>query len=254
MNSLKECFAGPDTVWGTWLSLGNSNVAELLATILNPNFIGIDLEHTTISLDEARHLFLAVQSQGCCALPRVASHDHVQIRRLLDAGADGIIVPNMSNETELAAIVDGMKYPPVGKRGYGVARAQGYGRDFKQYTDAWNQKAILIIIIETLEGVDNSEVLLSNEHVDGVLIGRYDLSGALNVPGQVDHPKVLEARQTIIDHCKKLGKNWGETVSPVSEFTINNLVAEGAKFIFLGSDLSVLSQWAQETRGLVELL
>ena len=249
MTELKHRFATAKTVFGTWISIGNSLVAELLAGILKPDFIGIDLEHTTFSLDDARHLFLAVQSQGCAALPRVASHDHVQMRRLLDAGADGVIVPNVSNATELAAIIEGIKYPPVGKRGYGVSRAQGYGRDFKTYTESWNQRAILIIIIETLAGVKNCEALLSNPHVDGVLIGRYDLSGELQVPGQVEHPDVLEARQTIIECCKKLGKNWGETVSPVSESAINDLKKEGAQFIFLSSDLAVLSHWAQATRN-----
>lgn len=252
MKHLKERFSEGDLLFGTWLSIGNILVAELLARILHPDFIGIDLEHSTTSLDEARHLFLAVQSQGCAVLPRVPSHDHVHIRRLLDAGADGVIVPNVSNEVELAAIIDGMKYPPVGRRGYGVARAQGYGRDFKTYTESWNQTAILIIIIETLEGVDNCDALLRNEHVDGVLIGRYDLSGALQVPGQVDHPKVLEVRQAIIDCCKKLGKNWGETVSPAIESAIDNLRRESAQFIFLESDLSILSHWAKSTKELIE--
>ena len=246
---MKQRFLTHKTAFGTWLSVGNSLIAELLASILKPDFIGIDLEHTTLSLDDARHLFLAVQSQGCAALPRVASHDHVQMRRLLDAGADGVIVPNVSNETELAAIIDGMMYPPAGRRGYGVSRAQGYGRDFKTYTEHWNQRAILIIIIETLAGVKNCEALLSNPHVDGVLIGRYDLSGELQMPGHVDHPDVLKARQTVIGWCKKLGKNWGETVSPVSESAINDLKKEGAQFIFLSSDLAVLSHWAQATRS-----
>ena len=207
MTELKQRFLTHKTAFGTWLSVGNSLIAELLASILKPDFIGIDLEHTTLSLDDARHLFLAVQSQGCAALPRVASHDH------------------------------------------GVSRAQGYGRDFKTYTEHWNQRAILIIIIETLAGVKNCEALLSNPHVDGVLIGRYDLSGELQMPGQVDHPDVLKARQTVIEWCKKLGKNWGETVSPVSESAINDLKKEGAQFIFLSSDLAVLSHWAQATRS-----
>ena len=95
-----------------------------------------------------------------------------------------------------------MKYPPIGKRSFGVNRAQNYGFDFEDYIKSWNDSSIFMIQIESIEAVENIEELLQLENLDGVMIGPYDISGSLGVPGQLDHHLVVEASKKVIDHAK----------------------------------------------------
>lgn len=110
---LKTMFTEKQHIYGMSTTLADPSVAELFASILRPDFIAIDMEYTTITLAEAKNIFAA---NGCNALPRLVSHDGVQMKRLLDAGADGVIVPAVNNKQELENIIQSLKYMPVGKR------------------------------------------------------------------------------------------------------------------------------------------
>src|SRR5205823_2090686 len=134
--------------------------------------------------EQSQRIIAASQAAGVSCLPRVASHNGEQIKRLVDSGADGIIVPMVSTAEEVQAIVDWSKYFPTGKRSYGVARAQGYGFDFEKYTAEWNSRSVILIQIESIRGVENVSELLGHDAIDGVMIGPYDLSGSLGIPGQ----------------------------------------------------------------------
>ncbi len=247
---LKKQLQNRNLIYAAWTASPDPTIAELFAMILKPGFIGVDMEHSTISLEAAKNIFSVAQSNGCCAIPRLASHDSSHIRRLMDAGADGIIVPAVNNISELNNIVKAMKYPPVGQRGYGVSRAQGYGGSFNEYTATWNDSSILIIIIETIDGINNIEELVSNTAVDGVLIGEYDISGSLNIPGKTTAPEVQKAVNTIFECCHKHQKSCGILLGEVNESALKT-AQQKANFIVLSTDILILSQWSKTVRDLI---
>ena len=119
---------------GSWITLNNSSIAEIMADA-GFDWLCIDLEHTTIDYNEVQQLILAIQSKGLKAFVRVGENNPRIIKRVLDAGADGIIVPMVNSKQDALKAVDSVKYPPKGKRGVGLSRAQGYGFNFEKYKD-----------------------------------------------------------------------------------------------------------------------
>ncbi len=243
LRSRRACF-------GAWTSLGHPSVTEIFAAA-KVDFVGIDLEHSTISLEQAQRIIAAAHAGGTACLPRVASHNGEQIKRLLDSGADGVIVPNVSTVAEVERIVGWCKYPPLGKRSYGVARAQGYGFDFDEYVSSWNERSSIIIQIESIEGVKAVDSLLSNKSIDGAMIGPYDLSGSLGIPGALSDPQVADACRRVVESCKRLGRACGTQVVEPSEQTVREALESGYTFVVLASDVFLLWKWSERIRNVL---
>ncbi len=238
------------TVFGAWTSLGHPSIAEAFCRI-GVDFIGIDLEHSTISLGQAQGVIAAAQASGAACLARISSHNGEQIRRLLDAGADGILVPNVSSADEVERIVEWVKYPPVGRRGFGVARAQGYGFQFDSYVSGWNKRSVLLLQIESIAGVEAAEELLSHPEVDGAMVGPYDISGSLGIPGRITHPQVTEACRRVVEVCRKLGKACGTQVVEPDARNVAAALKAGYSFVVLGSDIFLLWKWGERMKALI---
>ena len=177
---------------GSWITLNNSSVAEIMADA-GFDWLCIDLEHTSIDYNEAQQLILAIQSKGLKAFVRVGENNSRIIKRVLDAGADGIIVPMVNSKIEAQNAVNSVKYPPEGKRGVGLSRAQGYGFNFEKYRDKISKKIILIAQIEHIDAINNLKEIIETDGIDGTFIGPYDLSGSLGKPGEYDDPEVKKA-------------------------------------------------------------
>jgi 2-keto-3-deoxy-L-rhamnonate aldolase RhmA len=238
-----------DRAFGAWTSIGHSSITEIFAAS-TVDFIGIDLEHSTISLEQARQIIAAAHAGGTACFPRISSHNGEQIKRLLDSGADGVIVPMVCTPEEVKRISEWCKYPPHGKRSYGVASAQSYGFSFAEYTANWNKRSTIIIQIEAISAVNCIEDLVSHEDVDGVMIGPYDLSGSLGIPGQISHPKVTEACQKVVEACRKHGKACGTQVVDVNENSLAAVFEAGFTFAILSSDVFLLWKWSEGIRAL----
>lgn len=250
--SLRKQFQQQEKLFGAWTSLAHPQIAEMFATLLKPDFIGIDIEHSTISLAEAQRIIAAGQSSGVPVLPRIASHNGEAIKRLADSGADGFIVPMVDTREQLDQIIRWIKYSPAGSRSFGIARAQGYGADFGPYTKGWNEKSVLIIQIESVTGVKNVEALLDSEYVDGVMIGPYDISGSLGIPGELEHKDVLKACDTVIEACYKFKKSIGTQDPDPTEKTIPNYLSRGYNFLVLSSDIFLMWRWCERMRETVK--
>lgn len=249
----KEKLRGRGSVFGAWTSLGHPSITEIF-TKSAVDFVGIDIEHSTISLEQALQIIVACHEAGTLCLPRIASHNMEMIKRLLDSGADGIIVPMVSTSSEVEQLIKWCKYPPIGQRSYGIARGQGYGFEFESYTKSWNKSSTLIIQIESIEGVENVDKLLSYEEVDGAMIGPYDISGSLGIPGQLNHPKVVEASRIVIEACKKSGKACGTQLVEPDREGILSALSDGYTFIVLSSDIFLLWKWSDRIKTIVEKL
>ena len=246
-SKLKKSLNKRELLFGGWISYDHPSIAETFA-LTGFDFISIDMEHAPISLSSAQRIISISQAYQIPCLPRPVSHSNDFFKPLLDSGADGLIVQMVETSYEVNKISNYIKYPPIGNRTYGVNRAHSFGLNFKQYITNWNEESILIVQIESKEGVANIESIVSDPNVDGVMIGPYDLSGSLGVPGETNHPDVIYASKKVIEMCKKYNKSCGTQLSNPDLENINNAINEGFTFIILSSDLFVLSNWAQSMK------
>jgi 2-keto-3-deoxy-L-rhamnonate aldolase RhmA len=248
--ALRQKLRNRERIFGGWVSYSHPSITETFARA-GFDFIAIDMEHSTISLGEAQRIIAASQSEGVPCLPRPVSHSNDWIKPLLESGADGVVVQMVNTPAEVEALVSLVKYPPVGRRSYGVNRAQAYGYDFDEYTSTWNATSSLIIQVESVEAVENIDALVAFDEVDGVMVGPYDISGSLGVPGQTGHPRVIEASRHVIEACSRAGKSCGTQTADPGEAGVNALFDLGYTFAILGSDLFVIWKWAEQMGGLM---
>ena len=224
---------------GSWITLNNPAIAEIMADA-GFDWLCIDMEHSVIDFYEAKQLIIAIQSKGIKAFVRVGGNNSRIIKRILDAGADGIIVPSV-NSLEEAKAVNAFKYPPKGQRGVGLSRAQGYGFSFENYRDNICKDLILILQIEHISALDDLESIIKLEGVDGTFIGPYDLSGSIGKPGEWNDPKVKEALALYKEIAFKTKKLVGYHVIEPEHLLVQkinegyNFIAFSLDTIFLGS-------------------
>jgi 2-keto-3-deoxy-L-rhamnonate aldolase RhmA len=162
-----------------------------------------------------------------------------------------LLIQMVETPEQVQALIKDVKYPPIGRRTYGVNRAQAYGFDFEEYISKWNETSTLMLQVESVEGVDNIEELLAFDEVDGVMVGPLDISGSLGVPGQTNHPLVIEASRTVINACERYGKSCGTQVADANPATIKALFDLGYTYAILGSDLFVLWKWAAQMQDIM---
>ena len=188
----------PEVSIGSWIQFAQPAHAEILAKS-GFDWLAVDLEHSVISLREAEDLIRIIDLCKVVPLVRLSSNNPVQIARIMDAGAHGVIVPMINTKKEAQAAVDAVFYPPKGKRGVGLARAHEYGAKFEEYRNWLPENGIVIVQIENIKGVENLREILSVEGIFGFIVGPYDLSSSLGIPGELDHPLMLKKLKEIID-------------------------------------------------------
>jgi 2-dehydro-3-deoxyglucarate aldolase len=232
---LKEALRSGSYTLGSWLTLGQTIVGELLMDA-GCEWVVVDNEHSMMSLESIQNALLAVQAKNGVALVRLSHNHGSEIRKILDAGADGIMCPMVNSKEDAILLINNAKYPPLGKRSYGLWRGQGYGLTSKEYFEHANEDTTVIIQIEHIDGVNQIDEILSVNGIDGVLTGPYDLSGSLNIPGQLTHPKVIEAEKRVLEACRKHGVAAGaHLVHPTPE-ALQAKIDLGYTFIALGAD------------------
>jgi 2-keto-3-deoxy-L-rhamnonate aldolase RhmA len=244
LRSRERLFAG-------WVSFAHPSITEIFAHV-GFDFIAIDMEHSTITVEQAQRIIAACQAGGTLCLPRPVSHSNDWIKPLLENGADGMLIPMVNTAAEVSALVGLLKYPKVGNRSFGVSRAQSYGFDFDDYVRDWNEASSFVIQVESIEAVRNIDELLENDSVDGVMVGPYDISGSLGVPGQVTHPDVLRASREVIEACERHGKSCGTQIVEANDDSVRALFDLGHTYAILSSDLFALWKWAEGVGGLLE--
>ncbi|MBM4156408.1 MAG: 2,4-dihydroxyhept-2-ene-1,7-dioic acid aldolase [Lentisphaerae bacterium] len=235
MSRTKEMLGRNQPVLGGWLMTGSPVVAEIM-TGEAFDFLGVDMEHTAIGLEEFHRVALAAKGSGCDLLARLPSCDPVAAKKVLDLGAAGIIVPSVNSPEEAAQSVAMARFPPDGVRGASLCRATGYGTDFAGYFGAHNRSVVVVVMIEHIRGVERADEILAVPGIDAVLIGPYDLSASMGLAGQLDHPRVRAAQQSILDACRRNGVAPGIHVVPVDADEVRRRVGDGFRFIACGID------------------
>lgn len=231
MNKLKE---GKIT-FGSWITIGDSIVAEIMA---NSGFdwLTIDMEHSAITLNIAQNLIRTIELSGCTPLVRVRENNPMIIKQVMDAGAHGVIIPMVNSKEEAEKAVKAVHYPPNGFRGVGLARAQKYGFDFEGYKEWLKKESIIIVQIEHINAVKNLNEILSTEGIDGFIVGPYDLSGSLGIPGEFENKKFKKIIEEVIEIGKKSKKHAGFHVIHPDEKEVKRIIDLGYTFIAVSLD------------------
>lgn len=247
---LKVQLADRIPTFGTWLSLGHCSIAEILADA-GFDWLVVDLEHSAITIGEAEALIRVVDLKGKTPLVRLTENDCAQIKRVMDAGAGGVIVPMVRTRDQAESAVSAVKYPPAGKRGVGLGRAQAFGPGFDEYASTVNASSVVIAQIEHHEGVSRLEEILAVEGIDGTIIGPYDLSASVGRPGQFQDPQVRQLMDRYEKTCLRLDKPMGFHVVPPDHRLVLEKLDRGYTFLALSTDFLFLGDTARRELSLV---
>jgi len=235
---------------GSWISIGHPAIAEIMAKA-GFDWLVIDLEHSVISIDVAGDLIRTIDLCGVSPLVRLTSNDPNQIKRVMDAGAHGIVVPSVNSPAEAARAVAATRYAPRGSRGVGLGRAQGYGVSFQDYLKWQVEGPVVIVMIEHKDAIGQLEEILTVPGVDGFLIGPYDLSCSLGIPGQFERAEFISALTHIRETGKRLGCPAGLHIVEPDTQRLEQTIREGYTFIAYGVDMRMLDVGAR--RGVAKL-
>lgn len=248
---LKKRLKNREKLFAGWISYSHPSITETFARA-GFDFIFIDMEHSTISIEQGQRIIASSQSEGVPCIPRPVSHSNDYLKPLLESGADGLLIQMVETAEHVKDLIRDIKYPPIGRRTYGVNRAQAYGFDFEEYIQSWNAASIFMLQIESIKGVENIEQLVSFDEVDAVMIGPLDIAGSLGVPGQTTHPLVIEASRKVIEACERHGKSCGTQVADANPDTVKAVFDLGYNYAILGSDLFVLWKWAAQMQDMMK--
>jgi 2-keto-3-deoxy-L-rhamnonate aldolase RhmA len=163
-------------------------------------------------------------------------NDPIWIRRVLDAGAMGLIIPMVNSASEIEAAIRSAKYPPRGNRGFGYSRANAYGINFEEYISKADESISIIAQIEHKDGIENIDAILQVQDLDGVFIGPLDLSGSYGKTGQLESAEMKDALNKYLEACKKHSKIAGLHIIRPDEDAVKKAINQGYRLLALGVD------------------
>ena len=239
-NHFKELLTGGKVALGAQLRLGVPAIAELFA-IAGFDFIVIDGEHAPQTPVGIQAQLQAVQGYNCTPIVRFGRNDPDEIRLMLDIGAGGVLIPLLKTAADVEKLVQACRYPPEGTRSYGPSRAYQYGFD-RDYFPRSQPSLVIMIIIETAEAVDNIDEILAVDGLDTFVLGLADLSTALGVPLQYEHPKVEAAVEKVLAAAQKAGKPSGVSFYPANMPFMRQRIEQGARVLLAGGDEWMLQE------------
>jgi len=240
MTTLKTRLKKHELTIGSWITLESPAIAEIM-TNAGFDWIVVDKEHSVLTIGDAGNLIRTIELSGSVPLVRLTSNDDAnQIKRVMDAGAHGIVVPMVNSVDDAISAIAATRYEPEGTRGVGLARAQKYGASFQSYLEWQKMEPIVIVQIEHISAIDNLETIFALDDVDGFIIGPYDLSCSMGIPGQFNNPKFLEVMSQIRDFGKKAGKVGGVHVVEPDKLALEQAIADGYLFIAYSVDIRML--------------
>ena len=215
------------------------------------DFVLFDTEHTRFSIETIGGMIRYARSIGLPAFVRVPRGQYDQMSRIMDAGADGIMAPNVQSRAEAERIIQATKYAPLGSRGtaFGIAHDDFETGDVLQKIVQANEQTLIIAQIESVSGVENVEAIVGVEGVDVGWIGHFDLTQSMGIPGQFEHPDYLAAVEKVVAACQRQGKAGG--FMGATPDAVIELVRKGFRCIAYGSDIGIYR--AALTEGLQEI-
>ena len=247
MTGLKRHLKEGGVALGTWVTINHPDVTDILSE-LPFDWLVFDMEHAPIDIRDLEILAMPLRGTEIAPIARVPWNDMVVIKRVLDIGMQGVLVPWVNSREEAEAAVAATRYPPRGVRGVGPRRCTRFGsRPFLDYYKRFEDGELVgIVQVETAKALENLDDILSVEGIDVAYIGPMDLSVNLGIPTQFDHPRFKEAVEKVRKTCDKYGVAPG--IHTFNPDMAEKMIESGFRFVALLSDLRILS------RGFRELL
>jgi 2-keto-3-deoxy-L-rhamnonate aldolase RhmA len=213
----------------------------------------VDMQHAPYSIETTATLCAAALGIGVTPLVRVPSHDAQWMSRVLDGGAQGVIVPDVETREQAEAVVRHCRFPPLGRRSVmGLGPALGYrALPLGELNERLNAETVVVVMLETARGIDNAEAIAAVAGIDVLLIGSGDLTTDYGIPGQVDHPRLRAAYERVAGACRAHGKTLGVGGIRHNVALQGELIRLGARFVIAGTDVNyVLAGARQDTAAL----
>lgn len=245
-NPVKEKLRRGEPTFGTWLSLGDLYATRVLAR-LGWDWMTLDIEHSAIDWSQATTIFGAIADAGCVPLARVPEGSHHYIKRVLDAGAWGIVVPMVDTVEQARTAIAAAKYPPIGNRSVGGGmHSMNFGAAAGDYYERANDEILVVLQTESPRGVENAESIYSLPGCDAIFIGPNDLRFQMRAAdGTFPTPEEHEAMvQRVIEVGKQVGTPTG--IHAMDPQAALERAEQGMQFIACASDLRMMTQKAQE--------
>jgi 2-keto-3-deoxy-L-rhamnonate aldolase RhmA len=230
-----------ETLLGTIVTLEAPEVVEALCHI-GYDWLFIETEHAPLGPPAVQRIVQTAGGTPC--IVRLSRGDEISIKRALDAGAAGIIVPQVNSAAYARLIVSYAKFAPQGSRGFGLSRASMYGLKAEEYVAQANDSTAVIVLAEHVDAVENIEEICQVEGVDAVFIGPYDLSASLNRIGRVHDREVVEAIDHIRDVCRKHGVPVG--IHGATPEFVTSRMQDGFSLLSCGADIAIFAAGAKQ--------
>ena len=240
-NVAKRKLQQGDIALGFGLHHLRSSAAPMLAGAAQHDYVSMDMEHGAFTVQEATQICIACLAAGLPAFVRVCAGALDEATRLLDNGALGIIVPHVDTKQQAQRVADAFHYPPMGHRSWGgPPPVYGYmPPHVSEAQKAINDEVLTVVMIESPEGVKNADEIASVDGIDVLLIGSFDLTSELGIPGQMGHQKLIDAYQAVGDACRKHGKALGMGGINDNE-NARRYIAMGSRYLTSGTDHSFI--------------
>jgi 2-keto-3-deoxy-L-rhamnonate aldolase RhmA len=241
-NAVKEKLSAGGIVVGPMvMEFFTAGIASIFAQT-GVDYILYDLEHTGYGYEALREVVSYNRGLAPVPLVRVPTNQYTYLARAVDAGAKGVMVPFVETAAQAKAVVDAVKYPPLGRRGagFGIAHDDYAGGDPAAKMEQANRDTLVIVQMESERTLAEIDAIAATPGVDVVFIGHFDLSNTMGLAGQVDHPRVQEASRRVIDACRRHNKAVGRMV--MSEDAARRALDEGYRFICYATDVLLIQQ------------
>jgi len=247
-NTVKAALQSGEPVFGTMAATGWSGAPRALQAA-GLDFVLIENEHRTLGIETNQLLVAAARSLGLTSIIRVTDARYHLVARTMDLGADGVVVPRVESAQTASEAVSWVKFPPVGRRGFGIAPVvlDYESLSIPQAIEHWNANSIVLIQVETQKGVEAVEEIASVPGVDAVVIGPADLSISLGIPGQTKDPLFEAAVQRVVTACAKAGIASGMFSDSLEAIAF--WLARGMRWFSCRSDEALMTQAAADLGG-----
>jgi 2-keto-3-deoxy-L-rhamnonate aldolase RhmA len=248
VNRAREKLAKAELVLCMGLRQARTVDIAMIAAQAGFDAVYLDMEHSPLSLDTVSAICAGCHGLPITALVRVPSHDSAWISRVLDGGAQGVIVPHVDTAAQAAAVAGAARFPPLGHRSVmGATPALSYQSiSLREANERLNRDTLVVVMIETPKGVGEAEAIAAVPGIDMLLIGSNDLCTEMGIPGELRHPKLRHAYETVAAACRTHGKALGAGGVRGDLELQRDLIGLGARFIIAGSDVTYLAAAAKK--------
>jgi 4-hydroxy-2-oxoheptanedioate aldolase len=246
-NPVKRALKAGQPSVGTWLSLGSITAARFLARA-GFAWLTVDIEHSLVDWETATHMFAAIADAGCTALARVPSNRHDHIKRVLDNGAHGIVVPMVNSRAEAEAAVSAALYPPTGTRSVGGSvHALNFGTTSQDYFAHANEEVLIVLQCEHIQAVEDADAVFSVPGIDAIFVGPHDLAASMrDASGKPPSAEATaQVMERILAACRRHKVPAGVHCYNAEE--VRRRINEGWQFLAVGSELRMMLNGAAET-------